>query len=117
MGMLVEGEWKTDRLPRDCEARFVYSTTTFRDRLTAGGSSGLPAQAGRYHLYISWACPWAPSSPVSLRRLTALEGAVSLSRAEPFMSDDGWAFSNGSGGFPIHCMARGLREICNKAVY
>ena len=88
MGMLVEGEWKTDGLPRDREARFARSTTTFRDRVTAGGSSGLPAQAGRYHLYISW--------------------AVSLSSVEPFMSDDGWAFSNGSGASPIHCMARGF---------
>ncbi len=86
--MLVEGEWKTDGLPRDREIRFVRSTTAFRDRVTAGGSSGFPAQAGRYHLYISWACPYAHGT-ASLRRLKRLEGAASLSSVEPFMSDDG----------------------------
>ena len=47
MGMLVEGEWKTVGLPRERENRFVRSTTTFRDRVTADGSSGFPVEAGR----------------------------------------------------------------------
>jgi glutathionyl-hydroquinone reductase len=56
LGIGVEGEWKTDGLPLDREGRFVRSKTTFRGRVTADGSSGFPAEAGRYHLYVSWAC-------------------------------------------------------------
>lgn len=58
-GMLIEGEWKTQRQWQNEEGRFVRSTTSFRDRITADGSSGFKAEAGRYHLYIAWACPWA----------------------------------------------------------
>ncbi len=73
-------------------------------------ASGFPAKAGRYHLYISWACPWVHRT-ANLRRLKEPEGAVSLSSAEPFMSDDDWAFSNGS-GVPRSTAWRGvLREI------
>ena len=111
MGMLVEGEWKTDGLPRDREGRFVRSPTTFRDRVTADGSSGFPAEAGRYHLYISWACPWAHRTAI-LRKLKGLEG-ISLSSVEPFMGEGGWRFSEDFPD-PLHG-ARFLREIYTKA--
>src|SRR4028118_2177966 len=90
--MLVEGEWKTEeRIPRDPEGRFVRSTTAFRDWVTADGSSGFEAQAGRYHLYIAWACPWAHRAAL-LRKLKGLEEAIPLSAVGSFMGDDGWAF-------------------------
>jgi glutathionyl-hydroquinone reductase len=109
--MLVEGEWKTDRLPQDREGRFVRSTTTFRDRVTADGSSGFPAGAGRYHLYVSWACPWAHRTAI-LRKLKGLDGEISLSSVEPYMGEEGWAFSDGSGAFPDPLHGAGyLREI------
>lgn len=115
MGMLVAGEWKTEGLPQDREGRFVRSTTTFRGRVSADGSSGFPAEAGRYHLYVSWACPWAHRTAI-LRTLKGLEEAVSLSSVEPYMGEDGWAFSDVSGEFPDPLHGAGfLREIYTKA--
>ena len=54
----------------------------FRGRITADGSSGYPAMAGGYHLYISWACPWAHRTAI-VRRLLGLQEAISLSAVEP----------------------------------
>jgi putative glutathione S-transferase len=113
--MLVEGEWKTEREREDSDGRFVRSETTFRDWVTADGSSGFPAEAGRYHLYISWACPWAHRTAI-MRRLKGLEGAISLSSVEPYMGEDGWAFSNGSGAFSDPLYGAGyLRDVYTRA--
>src|ERR687890_1487940 len=97
--MLVEGEWRTERQRQDEEGRFVRAETSFRDFVTADGSSGYRAEPGRYHLYVSWACPWAHRTAI-LRKLKGLEEAITLSSVEPYMGEDGWAFSNGSGAFP-----------------
>jgi glutathionyl-hydroquinone reductase len=115
-GMLVEGEWKTEeRIPRDPEGRFVRSTTAFRDWVTADGSSGFEAQAGRYHLYIAWACPWAHRAAL-LRKLKGLEEAISLSAVGSFMGDDGWAFYDEPGVVSDTVNeAYYLREIYQKA--
>ncbi len=94
MGMLVEGEWRTENSFANKEGRFVRSETSFRDRVTADGSSGFPAETGRYHLYVSWACPWAHRTSI-LRKLKGLEDAISLSSVGPFMGENGWAFSDG----------------------
>jgi putative glutathione S-transferase len=59
LGQLVEGKWTSKREQEDSQGRFLRPATTFRDRITADGSSGFKAESGRYHLYISWACPWA----------------------------------------------------------
>jgi putative glutathione S-transferase len=108
MGMLVEGEWRVEGLRTDDEGRFVRSITTFRDRVSADGSSGFPAEEGRYHLYVSWACPWAHRTAI-LRKLKGLEGVISLSSVQPYMGEDGWAFSS---GFPDPLHGAGLlREI------
>jgi putative glutathione S-transferase len=114
-GMLVEGEWKTEREREDSEGRFVRSETTFRDRVRADGSSAFPAEADRYHLYISWACPWAHRAAI-MRSLKGLEGAISLSSVEPYMGEDGWAFSNGSGAFSDPLYGAGyLRDVYTRA--
>ena len=113
--MLVEGEWKTEREQEDEEGRFVRPSTSFRERVTADGASGYEAESGRYHLYISWACPWAHRTAI-MRKLKGLEGAISLSSVEPYMGADGWAFSNGSGGFPDPLYgASYLRDLYTKA--
>jgi glutathionyl-hydroquinone reductase len=114
-GMLVEGEWKTQRRLQSENGRFVRAQTTFRDRVTADGSSGFPAEAGRYHLYVSRACPWAHRTTI-VRSLEGLEGAISLSSVEPRMGEEGWAFSEVGGEFsdPLYG-ARFLREIYLKA--
>jgi putative glutathione S-transferase len=61
---------------------FVRSTSTFRDWVTADGSSSFPAEAGRYHLYVSLACPWAHRT-IIVRHLKRLEGVISLSVVAP----------------------------------
>ena len=111
-GMLVEGQWKTEeRIPRDPDGRFNRSTTSFRDRVTADGSSGFPAQAGRYHLYVAWACPWAHRTAI-MRKLKGLENAIGLSAVGSFMGDDGWYWYGDSGEVPDDVNgARYLREI------
>jgi glutathionyl-hydroquinone reductase len=75
---------------------FVRPAYPFRDRLTADGSSGYPAVPGRYHLYISWACPWAHRSAI-VRELLGLQDVISLSAVDPVRDGRGWAFREGPG--------------------
>ena len=75
----------------DAEGRFVRGETAFRRRITADGSSGFPAEAGRYHLYVAYAYPWAHRTLIA-RALLGLEDAISISVVNPFMGDDGWTF-------------------------
>ena len=113
--MLVEGEWRTERQRQDEEGRFVRAETSFRDFVTADGSSGYRAEPGRYHLYVSWACPWAHRTAI-LRKLKGLEDAIGLSTVGSFMGDDGWAFYDEPGTIPdIVNGAHYLREVYIKA--
>jgi glutathionyl-hydroquinone reductase len=99
MGRLVDGKWTTAPQPVDDSGRFARTTTSFRDRITADGSSGFPAEAGRYHLYVAWACPWAHRTLIC-RALKGLEEAIGISVVDPFMGDDGWWFSDAPGCIP-----------------
>ncbi|MDE0049481.1 MAG: glutathione S-transferase family protein [Rhodospirillales bacterium] len=112
MGSMIDGVWhKTDSDRSAADGRFLRSTTSFRDSVTADGSSGFEAEPGRYHLYVSHACPWAHRTMV-LRALRKLENVISVSVVDPFMSDDGWHFSDGPGCIPDTVSgARYLREI------
>jgi len=65
---------------RERHAEFTRPAYPFLGRISEDGSSGYPAQAGRYHLYISWACPWAHRTAI-VRKLLGLEDVVSLSGA------------------------------------
>ena len=114
-GMLVEGEWRVEERRGDEEGRFVRSGITFRDLVTADDSSGFRAEAGRYHLYVSWACPWAHRTAI-LRKLKGLEDAVSLAAVSSFMGDEGWAFYDEPGVVPDTVNgARYLREVYQRA--
>jgi putative glutathione S-transferase len=73
---------------------FVRQDSVFRDVVTADGSSGFPAAAGRYHLYVSRACPWAHRTLI-VRELKGLQGAIDVSHVHPFRDDRGWAFPGG----------------------
>jgi glutathionyl-hydroquinone reductase len=77
-------------------AEFVRAAYPFQGRITADGSSGYPAEAGRYHLYISWACPWAQRTAI-VRTLVGLEDVISLSVVDPVRDGRGWAFREGPG--------------------
>jgi len=78
------------------EGAFVRQRYTIRDRITADGSSGFPAEAGRYHLYVSLACPWAHRA-IIVRRLLGLESTISMSVVDPIRDERGWAFREGPG--------------------
>jgi putative glutathione S-transferase len=78
---------------------FVRQHYIFRDRFTADGSSGFPAAAGRYHLYVSLACPWAHRALI-VRRLLGLEEVISMSVVDPIRDEHGWAFRDGDGHGP-----------------
>ena len=95
MGLLIDGQWH-DRWydTKRTGGRFVRADSTFRDFVTADGSSGFPAEAGRYHLYVSLACPWAHRTLI-LRRLKGLEDAVGVTVVDPLMGADGWVFTGG----------------------
>jgi putative glutathione S-transferase len=88
------GDYKKAKSKPDPE--FVRAPYPFRGRITADGSSGFPADAGRYHLYISWACPWAHRTAI-VRRLLGLEDVISLTAVDPVRDGRGWAFRAGPG--------------------
>jgi putative glutathione S-transferase len=78
------------------DGAFVRQTYRFRERITADGSSGVRAEPGRYHLYVSLACPWAHRA-IIVRRLLGLEEVVSMSVVDPIRDEKGWAFREGEG--------------------
>jgi len=75
---------------------FRRQADAFRDWVTADGSSGYPAAAGRYHLYVSWACPWAHRT-IIVRKLKKLEQAIGMTVLDPIRDEQGWAFREGPG--------------------
>jgi len=75
---------------------WTRSSTSIRDWVTADGSSGFKAEPGRYHLYVSLACPWAHRT-VLVRRLKGLEDVVTMSVVDPIRDERGWAFRDVAG--------------------
>ena len=100
MGRMIDGTWHKGADDRNAsDGRFLRATTSFRNSVTADGSSGFRAEPGRYHLYVSHACPWAHRTMI-LRALRRLEDAISVSVVDPFTGDEGWHFSDGPGCIP-----------------
>ncbi|HZN23636.1 MAG TPA: glutathione S-transferase family protein [Burkholderiales bacterium] len=94
MGYLLNGAWHEGWYETAKTAgEFVRPASAFRDRITADRSSVFRAERGRYHLYVSLACPWAHRTLV-FRKLKQLEDVISVSVVEPVMSSEGWAFSD-----------------------
>jgi len=91
----------TAQFPAETSASgaFVRQKYQFRGRFTADGSSGYPAEPGRYHLYVSLACPWAHRA-IIVRGLLGLEEVVSMSVVDPVRDERGWAFHEGPGHGP-----------------
>lgn len=103
MGMLVEGKWRDQWYDTGKSGgEFVRSGAAFRNWITADGSAGssgtdgFKAEAGRYHLYISLACPWAHRTLI-FRKLKRLENAISLSVVDWYMAENGWTFKDRDG--------------------
>jgi putative glutathione S-transferase len=99
LGMLVDGQWMTKREQEDTQGKFIRPSTTFRNWIKADGSSDYTPEAGRYHLYISLACPWAHRTLI-MRNLKGLEDAIALSIVDPHMGEDGWFFGDTPGCIP-----------------
>ena len=95
MGVLIDGVWRDQELPQETggTGEFKRIESAFRDRITADGSSGFKAEAGRYHLYTAWNCPWAHRVLIFLA-LKKLEGKISVSHAIPGLRDQGWSFED-----------------------
>ena len=94
MGLLIDGVWHDQWYDTTKSGgRFVRQQSRFRNAVTADGSSGFPAAAGRYHLYVSLACPWAHRTLI-LRTLKGLEAMIGVSVVDPFMGNQGWSFGD-----------------------
>lgn len=99
MGLLIDGEWRDKWYDTESTGgKFERSTSKFRNWVTADGSagpsgkSGFQAQSGRYHLYVSYACPWAHRALI-FRALKDLTDHISVSVVHPDMMEDGWTFA------------------------
>jgi putative glutathione S-transferase len=91
--MLVDGEWRTDAYQTTNEdGEFDRQETSFRDRIEDDPDAEFPAESGRYHVYISRACPWAHRVALT-RQLTGLTDDISLSLVDAERYENGWRFS------------------------
>lgn len=80
-------------MPMNAKGEFVRTPSSFRNWITADGSSGFPAEANRYHLYVSLACPWACRTLMA-RKLKGLENVISYTVVDWLMLEDGWVFTD-----------------------
>ncbi|SFR96528.1 putative glutathione S-transferase [Halomicrobium zhouii] len=93
MNMLVDGEWRTDAGAYTNEdGEFERQETSFRDFVEDDPDARFQPEAGRYHLYVSYACPWAHRTLVT-RALKGLEEAISVDVVDPYRDEDGWQFT------------------------
>jgi glutathionyl-hydroquinone reductase len=106
MGLLVDGVWQDQWYDtKSTGGRFVRKDSAFRNWITADGSpgptgtGGFKAEAGRYHLYVSLACPWAHRTLI-MRKLKGLEAMIDVSAVHWRMLDHGWTFEDGPGVIP-----------------
>jgi putative glutathione S-transferase len=99
MGLLVDGKWVDQWYEtKDNGGRFKRKASSFRNRITADGSSGFTAESGRYHLYVSLACPWAHRTLI-FRKLKGLDAHIDVTVVHPHMLENGWQFD---GTEPLH---------------
>jgi putative glutathione S-transferase len=78
----------------NARGEFRHQDSQFRDFVSSDGSTRFPAEPGRYHLYVSWACPWAHRTIIG-RRLKGLDDAIGISFVDPVRDERGWAFTGG----------------------
>lgn len=106
MGLLVEGKWHDKWYDtKSSGGRFIRQESQFRNWVTPDGSAGpsgegnFQAEPGRYHLYVSLACPWAHRTLI-MRKLKGLEDMISVSVVNPLMAENGWTFESDQGVIP-----------------
>ncbi len=118
MGLLIEGVWHDGWYDtKKTGGRFVRQDSSFRNWVTADGGAGesgqggFKAEAGRYHLYVSMACPWAHRTLI-FRKLKGLEDVIGVSVVNPMWLEDGWTLDEGADALNG---ARFLHQIYVKA--
>ena len=106
MGLLVDGKWQDDWYDtKKSGGRFERFESIFRNWVTADGSpgpageGGFKAEAGRYHLYLAYSCPWAHRTLI-WRKLKGLDEAITVSIADSEKNGEGWTFREGEGLIP-----------------
>lgn len=122
MGMLVDGKWHDVWYDTDSTGgHFERKPSSFRNWVTPDGAAGpsgdagFKAESGRYHLYVSLACPWAHRTLI-MRALKGLENMISVSVVNWLMREEGWTFADGPGVVPDKVNgAERLYEIYVKA--
>ncbi|CAN7307557.1 glutathione S-transferase family protein [Pararhizobium sp. LjRoot235] len=122
MGMLVDGIWHDVWYDtKETKGQFKRAAAQFRNWITADGSAGssgeggFKAETGRYHLYVSLACPWAHRTLI-FRKLKKLENLISVSIVDPLMLSKGWEFKNEIGGTIDHLFgSKALWQVYVKA--
>jgi putative glutathione S-transferase len=116
MGKLIDGVWSDEWYDtKSTGGRFERKDSAFRDFVRANGSTRFAPESGRYHLYISLACPWAHRTLI-FRKLKGLEDAISLSIVDPYMGENGWEFGSSPGTIADSVNgAKKLHEIYTKA--
>ncbi|SDC49690.1 putative glutathione S-transferase [Pelagirhabdus alkalitolerans] len=123
MGLLVDGKWHDDAedIKSDAEGRFIRKESQFRRWVTSDGSAGptgdrgFKAEPNRYHLYVSYACPWANRALI-MRKIKGLEDMISVSVVNPYRENKGWTFEPEDGVVPDPVMdATYLYQIYQKA--
>jgi glutathionyl-hydroquinone reductase len=111
-GMMIHGKWETELNERNQTGQYNPKPSIFRDWVSADGSSGFQTEPGRYHLYVSLACPWAHRTLI-MRELKGLQQVISVLIVDPVISNRGWKFSDAAADFVNQ--AQYLSEIYLKA--
>ena len=121
MGLLVNGQWHdTWYDTKSTGGRFKRTEAAFRNWITEDGTAGpsgqdgFKAESGRYHLYVSLACPWAHRTLI-FRKLKGLEAHIDVSVVDHYMGSEGWTFEGDSTGDAIHGAKR-MHQIYTRAM-
>ena len=116
MGLLVDGKWQDQWYDtKKSNGKFVRQDSKFRHTISKEDGSEFTPESGRYHLYVSLACPWAHRTLI-FRKLKGLEKHISVSVVSPDMLDNGWVFSGYDGATEDHLFSSTyMHEIYTKA--
>src|SRR5215468_8340467 len=95
MGVLIAGQWRDEELPQETGGGgdFRRADSIFRNRISADGASGFKAEAGRYHLYVAYGCPWAHRTLI-YRALKRLDDVISVAYSVPGLKEQGWTYES-----------------------